>query len=260
MKIVLFLFVLINAVYGSDQTCKEIYIDQYIKMRNIPLNIKFFDNKNTFEISSEQIFLKNNYGLSKAEYQKIVDLHYYLNGKDRNNYCIDFKSKEDYQCSKLLELLHVDLIEKVIKTQNIKVAIKLFNEYDLIDGALAEGKIYEITLPLLIHMKKSKQLFIPNKKNINSISNGILAWIEANNNPYYSQSNSDIKREIPLSYDEYRKSIQIYYTVGLTKEDAISPNKSITYIDFLRILKSHDLNLLAQKIDNSLNTMYKNSI
>ena len=109
-------------------------------------------------------------------------------------------------------------------------------------------------------MKKSRLLFTPNKKNINAVSNNILAWIEANNNPYYNKNNPDVKRDIPLSYDEYKKNINIYYTLSPIKKGEISPNHNMTYLDFIQILKSHNLNILADKIENSLRKSYLNSI
>lgn len=81
IKIVLFIFIITNAVFGNDQICKKIYLDKYIQMKNIPLNIKLFENKKIFMVLPESMFFKKNYGMSKLEYNKIVDLHYYLNEK-----------------------------------------------------------------------------------------------------------------------------------------------------------------------------------
>lgn len=262
IKIILSIFFLIETSMASGLNCQKIYLDDYIVTKAIPLNKSIFNKNNeSASLSTENLFTIKHYGMKDTEFKKIDNLHFYLATKDKDSLCADDRTYNNYFSFLLLESLHIYLVGEAIKLQNIYIAKKLFNKYDLIDGALAEGRVYEIVLPLLIHMKKSRLLFALNEDNLKIISDDILAWVEASNGgPYRDQNNPDSIRAIPIPYEEYRKNIMIYYTLSPIKKDEISPNRNIAYLEFLQILKSHNLNTLADKIDGLLKTMYLNSI
>lgn len=246
MKIAIILSLLATMAIAENIECKTIYLDDYIAIKKIPLNKNIFSISSTIKpVLGDNIFLQKNYGINNNEYEAINDLHYYLSSKDKAGYCTDLKTRDNYQSFLILEALHIVLVSKAIKTQNLDIAKKLLNEYDLVGGSLSEGGVYEITIPLLLHIKNSNKLFLGDEKTTNTIANNIFGWIEANNFLLATgMAGSD--------YVQYRRGIKIYYTLAPIKTNEISPNKIISYSKFIEILKKKKLGAIADKIESQL--------